>query len=494
MSNHVRYPSLYQVNVRVWLRELSSVLGRRATLDDVPDKSLDEFAAMGFDWIWLLSVWQTGPAAQLASRTRPEWRREFEETLPDLTDDDIGGSGFAIQSYTVHRDLGGPEALARLRGRMKQRGLNLMLDFVPNHMAPDHAWVDEHPQFFVHGSEQDLARSPQNFFRVNGTQGDLILAHGRDPYFDGWSDTVQLNYGHPQLQEAMAGELRSIADQCDGLRCDMAMLILPDVFQRTWGISCEPFWPSAIATVRQAHPAFLMMAEVYWDMEWELQQQGFDFAYDKRLYDRLRDGVAGPVRAHFLASLDYQNQLARFLENHDEARAAAAFSPAMHQSAAVVTFLSPGLRFFHQGQLDGRLKRISPHLVRGPVEQINPMLQDFYHRLLAVLRRDVMQSGSWKLLECTAAWEVNGSWKNFIAFEWRDEESERLLIVVNYSPETSQCYLPLTMAESGPETWRLSDLLNNTVYDRDAADLGSRGLYLDMKGWQYHAFEITAKP
>ena len=125
------------------------------------------------------------------------------------------------------------------------------------------------------------------------------------------------------------------------------------------------------------------MAEVYWDLEWTMQQQGFDYAYDKRLYDRLREGHARPVREHFHAGLDYQNKLARFLENHDEPRAAATFAPDVHEAAAVITFLSPGLRFFHQGQFEGRKKRISPHLIRGPEEPVDQKLQQFYDRLLA---------------------------------------------------------------------------------------------------------------
>src|SRR5271166_5159170 len=133
-----RYPSLYQINTRVWLTELARALGRPATLDDIPEAELDRLAALGFDWIWLLSVWQTGAAGQRVSRSRPEWRQEFKETLPDLCDEDIPGSGFAITGYTVHQRLGGDEALARLRARMGRRGLRLMLDFVPNHTGLDH--------------------------------------------------------------------------------------------------------------------------------------------------------------------------------------------------------------------------------------------------------------------------------------------------------------------------------------------------------------------
>ena len=78
----------------------------------------------------------------------------------------------------------------------------------------------------------------------------------------------------------------------------MAMLVLPEVFERTWGMRPQQFWPKAIARVRGAHPGFLFMAEVYWDLEWTLQQQGFDYAYDKRLYDRLEHNPVESVRLH----------------------------------------------------------------------------------------------------------------------------------------------------------------------------------------------------
>src|SRR6476659_4418415 len=211
-----RYPSLYQINTRVWLNKLSRRLGKAVSLDDIPDSELDSLAEMGFDWIWLLSVWQTGSGAQKVSRSNPEWRREFHETLPDLTDDDIPGSGFAITGYTVHESLGGDAALARLRSRLKQRGLKLMLDFVPNHMGLGHPWVEAHPEYFIQGSELDLSRSPQNYTWVKRNRGDLLLAYGRDPYFSGWPDTLQLNYANPDLQDAMIGELKRIAGQCDG--------------------------------------------------------------------------------------------------------------------------------------------------------------------------------------------------------------------------------------------------------------------------------------
>ena len=485
-----RYPSLYQINTRVRLTELSRGLGRPATLDDIPDADLDRLAEMGFDWAWYLSVWQTGLAGQRVSRENPEWRREFQETLPDLREEDIAGSGFAITGYTVHGDLGGDAALARLRDRLRARGLRLMLDFVPNHTGLDHPWVEDHPDYYISGTESDLARAPQNYTLVRRKGGDLLLAYGRDPYFAGWPDTLQLNYGNPALQEAMIGELARIAGQCDGVRCDMAMLVLPDVFERTWGIPSQPFWAKATQRVRERVPDFCFMAEAYWDLEWTLQQQGFDYTYDKRLYDRLSEGHARPVREHFHAGLDYQDRLARFLENHDEPRAAATFIPEVHEAAAAITFLSPGLRFFHQGQFEGRRKRISPHLVRGPAEPVDVRLKAFYDRLLTVLRRPVVRECRWQLLECAPAWEGNWTWDCFLAFAWEGPGAERLLVAVNYAPNQSQCRVRLPFADLGGGQWRLEDLIGDAAYDRDGNDLQAHGLYLDEPPWQAHVFSV----
>jgi len=486
----VLHPSLYQVNTRVWLTSLSKTLGRPARLDDLPDAELDRLAGMGFDWVWFLSVWQTGAAGQRVSRENRDWQREFRDTLPDLRDQDIGGSGFAITAYAVPADLGGDAALARLRQRLAKRGLKLMLDFVPNHMGLDHPWVESHPEYFVSGTEDALAREPQNYIRVKRKKGDLILAYGRDPYFSGWPDTLQLDYSNPATQEAMGRELEKIASRCDGVRCDMAMLALPEVFERTWGRKPALFWPRAIRRVRERAPDFCFMAEVYWDLEWTLQQQGFDYTYDKRLYDRLCEGHARPVRDHLHAALDYQTKLARFLENHDEPRASASFDPRVHRAAAVITYFIPGLRFFHQGQFEGRKKRISPHLVRAPEESPDKEIKEFYDHLLAILRKPIVKSGEWQRLPCQPAWDGNGSWDSFVAHSWRGLGGERMLIAVNYAPHPSQCYLNLPFPEIKNRSVRLKDSLSSACYVREGNELFECGLYLDLQPWSYHVFDL----
>ncbi len=486
-----KYPSLYQVNTRVWLTDLSVDLGRAATLDDIPDAELDRLVEMGFDWIWFLSVWTTGELGRKVSLENPEWRHEFEQTLLNLQDDDIGGSGFAIAAYHVPPNLGGDEALERLRKKLNKRGLKLMVDFVPNHMGPDHPWVEEHTEYFVSGTQDDLAQNPKNYTRIKTSKGDIILAYGRDPYFAGWPDTFQLDYSNPATVTAMTNELLRISSQCDGVRCDMAMLVLPDIFERTWGRKAQTFWPTGIKVVRENVPDFLFMAEVYWDMEWTLQQQGFDFAYDKRLYDRLREGHARPVREHFYAGLDYQDKLARFLENHDEPRAADTFGPDQYEAAAVITFLSPGLRFFHQGQFEGRMKRISPHLIRAPHEPLNTVLHGFYHDLLTVVKQPLFRDALWRVLECVQAWDGNGSWDSFVAFAWEEHKGRRAILAINYSPHQSQCYVRLPFSGISDKSIEFRDLMSLNVYLRNGNELLSRGLYLDLPPWGYHVFEVS---
>src|SRR5262249_5435918 len=145
---------------------------------------------------------------------------------------------------------------------------------------------------------------------------------------------------------------------------------------------------------------------------------------------------------------------------------------------------SPGLRFFHQGQFEGRQKRISPHLGRAPDEPVNPTLRPFYERLLNILQQPVLRNGQWRLLECAPPWD--GNWINdgFIACSWQGSNNERLLVAVNYAPNQSQCQLKLPFGDLAGKTWRLVDQLSNAAYDRTGIELQSQGLYLDHAPWQ----------
>lgn len=488
-----RSPLLYQVNTRIWLNLLSQELSRPVTLDDLPDAWLEQISRQGFDWVYLLGVWQTGEAGRHHSLTSPEMRHEFKSLLPDLIDDDICGSCFAITGYSVAQSLGGDEAMLRLRDRLNQLGLRLMLDFVPNHTATDHPWVVNHPEFFIHGRPTDLKKQPDNFVALNTASGIQILAHGRDPYFSGWVDTLQLNYSKPALQQAMKDELIKIASLCDGVRCDMAMLILPEVFTRTWGLSAAPFWPEAIQLVRQDEPDFTFMAEVYWDMEPVLLEQGFDFAYDKHLLDVLIHGQGREVHAHFEKSLPYQDRLAHFLENHDEKRATDVFPLEKHQAAAGITFLSPGLRFFHQGQLAGSRLRVPVHLCRGPKETPDPSIEEFYARLLECLQLPAIRLGSCQILTADMIGLPDNPDENLIGFAWQATGAAPVLVLINYSDAIATARLDLDSFNLPDAPVELVDRLNSTRLVLEVSRLKQVKPALEMPAWMVHVFEVEAQ-
>jgi len=497
----MRHPSLLQLNTCIAIEERARALGRPATLDDLPDHALDAFAAAGVEWLYLLGVWSTGSASRQVSRDNGDVRAELERALPDLREEDITGSPFAIRAYRVREEWGGDEALARLRRRLAERGIGIVLDYVVNHVALDHPWLEEHPEYFIHGARESLERDPQNWVERRAGGRPAVLAYGRDPYFAGWSDTLQLDFRRADLREAMFEELARVAALCDGVRCDMAMLVQPDVFEHTWRDALPPtggtsstferFWGGAIVRIREDHPRFVFMAEVYWDKEWELQQEGFDFTYDKRLYDRLHGGSGREVREHLLAAPDYQARSTRFLENQDEPRASEVFPPDIHRAAAVVAFLVPGMRFFHEGQREGRHVKVSMHVGRRPVEEPDAAVVTFYDHLLACVGRPEVHEGEWDLWTCRSAWEGNGTWQDLIVFTWTHGE-RRLLVVVNYAPRQGQCYVTLELHGLAGRTFTLVDLLSDTRYERDGDGLGANGLYLDMPAWGHHVFEMRA--
>lgn len=484
-----RFPVLFQLNARTFVRSL----GPDATLDAVDDEVLDRVLPPEVDWLYLLGVWQTGAASAEVSRAEPDIRAECHSTLPDLVDADICGSCFAVTGYRVNDRLGGDAALARLRARLADRDVALMLDFIPNHTALDHPWVALHPERFVTGTEDDLAAAPGNWTRLTTGGTERIVAHGRDPFFPGWTDTLQLDYSSPALQAAMRDQLLVASSHGDGLRCDMAMLLLPDVFERTWGRSAEAFWPGAIDAVRSRQPGFTFLAEVYWGREPDLRAEGFDLTYDKALYDRLVDDPGGVVD-HLHGDAGAQAGGARFLENHDEPRAATVFGTGdRHRAAAVATHLVPGLRFLQHGQREGWTIHVPMHLCRAPVEPDQPELAAFYDALLTVLGDPLVHEGEWTLLSPTEAWAGNPSHEDLLAFGWSDAATGALglLAAVNLSDHWAQGYVPLPHPELRGTSVVLDDRLGPARYARAGDDLSDRGLYLDVGPWAHHAFSVT---
>ena len=492
-----RYPLVYEINTRVWLQDLSARHKRPVTLATVPPEELAPIAALGFDAVWLMGVWATGPEPVWVARHDGPLRAEYARALPDVTDDDIIGSPYAISRYEVAEGIGGPGGLQVIRARLATHGMRVILDFVPNHIARDHRLVRERPEAMIRGTTEDHARDPRSFFR---SRSGAIVAHGRDPYFPAWTDTAQVNFASRDGRDAMRDTLVRIASQCDGVRCDMAMLVLPDVFARTWEGRLGPapvfdsFWKEAIPAVLARHPRFLFLAEAYWGLEDRLHEEGFHFTYDKELYDLVRNRDAAGVRHHLRRPAAFQDRSARFVENHDEARAVTAFGR-MSRAAAVTTFCAPGLRLFHEGQLQGRTVRIPVQLARRPEEPRDDDLLDFYARLLSVLQQPILKEGVFRPVDVRQAGPTDHTNDAMVAASWRgprDHGTRTFLVVSNLAGTKGYARIPLdpVLFQAGRQ-YRVLDHVDGREYTRDGGEISDPGLFVALEAFQAHVLEIT---
>ena len=479
----MNHPLVYEINARCWLRELNEPRGRNITLGNVPVAEFEKWHRLGFTHIWLMGVWTTGAHSRACSRNLPGLRRTCRGLMPDFSVADILGSPFAIAGYQVARALGGENGLRKFRRQLAEYGLKLILDFIPNHTGLDHAWLNENPDLYVQS-----AKSVPETFRVETSAGPRWIAHGKDPFFPAWVDTAQLDYRQPATHTAMIEELHAVATLCDGVRCDMAMLALKDEFARIWTKFPGPdvpaekeFWTEAIPAIRQTHPEFLFLAEAYWDLEGPLLKQGFDYAYDKRLYDYLVVRNYPEARRHlFAVPPEFLNAGAHFLENHDEPRIKSLLAWSEHRAALLVTLGTPGLRLLHDGQIAGAACKISIHVGRRPVESPDPEIAAWYEKVLPALQGTSVGLGHGELIRTSPAWQDNPTAEAFVIIQWQGEGAGFDLVVVNLASHSSQCYALLTARALAEHNWSMRDLLGSEAYERRGDDLQQQGLYLDV--------------
>ena len=481
-----RQPVVHEVNTWVWLRELGARRGQPVTLADVGEAEWEEITPVGVDAVWLMGVWERSPAgltiAWADARNVAEWR----SALPDLTDADVVGSPYSIRRYVVDESLGGPDALAVARRTLARRGVRLVLDFVPNHIAPDNLLV-EVDGLPIAGTVLDLTHAPGAWMEVAGR----IVARGRDPFFPPWADVVQLDAFSPAMRAAMVDTLDSIAGQCDGVRCDVAMLLLDDVFAATWDDHVGaplalPFWTEVIGRVRTRHPEFWFCAEVYWNREWDLQQQGFDHTYDKRAYDCLVYPSPRALREHLAGSVEFHTRNMHFLENHDEKRAAALLPPPAHRSAAIVVTTLPGAVLVHEGELDGRRVRLPVFLTRRPPEPVDRELRWWWLRLLALSHG--VRTGRWRMIE-SSGWAADQTNEQLVSYAWRAPDVEHL-VVVNLSEGEAHARVRWAPAATTDE-FTVVDLLSGEQFERSLIELLGDGLYVSLGPWQAHILRWT---
>jgi hypothetical protein len=486
-NNH---PLIFEINTFPWLNTLSEIFGHTINLNNIPLELIDQELAV-FDAIWCMGVWERSPKGRNMARNDEGLQKEYQKALRYYSTDDVIGSPYAVYYYHVDSHIGGSEGLASFRKDLASRNISLILDYVPNHVAVDHIWTLEKSDIFVKGTMDDLMQKPFEYFSV----GQEVYANGRDPNFPPWTDTVQINAFSQSARDKALNTLINIAEQCDGVRCDMAMLMTNKVFKRTWGekVGDEPeteFWEDLIPPIKEKFPNFKFIAEVYWDMEWKLMQQGFDYCYDKRLYERLANENAKSVVEHLQANWDYQKKLLRFIENHDEPRAVTVFGEEASKAAATIALTLPGAKLIYEGQMRGYEIKVPVQLGKNPNEDDNLDLMNFYEKLIKALPGVEFSDGHWSLCESTPIGGEERSYKNLVAYQWWNN-TKRRVIIVNYSLRPSKANIKIENIDYGNSKWQFDDLLSDKKYTYIGEDLANYGLYVELDPWKEHIFDVT---
>ncbi len=491
-NNFVANPKLYEINTRVWIKQF----GNQTKLSGIPDAYFESLANKGINIIWLMGIWKTTNILLDQTCFTSDLITSYSKALSNWDKTDVIGSPFAIDEYSINPLLGNADDLNSLREKLNTFGLKLFLDFIPNHFSAATKFLKSNPDFFLAGNEELLSKDQFTFFKSAMTD-NKIFAHGRDPFFPAWEDTVQVNYFNSDARNFMTENLLKISEMCDGVRCDMAMLELNTIFQNTWlGVlntqnylkPKSEFWSEAIQTVKKKNPDFTFLAESYWDLEWQLQQCGFDYTYDKKLTDRLAAKAVIDVKSHLNADNAFQLKSVRFLENHDEERAIERFGLKESLAAAVLISTIQGIRFYFDGQFDGKKIKLPVQLGREPSEKPNLSVRKFYDKLLSITKENIFQNGNWEILYNLPVSQDNNSFENIFTWQWTSSNDTRI-IAINYSDNTSQCRLKFDVTQDQTEVL-LIDQLNDNEFIRNTNEIKSIGLFIELKSYQSHIFRI----
>lgn len=373
---------IYEINARA----------HGGSFNKITSSELKEISRLGFCAIWPMGVWQISRGALKISK---------------IVSEDFQGSPYAIPDYKFNRALGGKGKFRNLVERAHAEGLQVIVDFVSNHMALDSKWINDNPEFFIRSDPRVRSQKEGEYFLHKSGE---VVAFGRDPFFPPWHDTAQLDYTNKKLRERMTETLLWISRHADGVRCDMAMLVLRDYIRNQWypAVSEEwfdermpaEFWQEAISEVKKSRPDFTFIAETYWDKEQQLLDLGFDLAYEKKLYDALAARSAEQVNERLSMNIEQLRHSLAFIENHDEPRAASIFAAKDNLAAAALLLSLPASSLICEGQMEGKRERL-------PVQRIKPLtdevedadLKRAYSEILAITSQQVFRRGSFTLFD-----------------------------------------------------------------------------------------------
>jgi len=364
--------------------------------------------------------------------------------------------------------------------------LKLMLDYVPNHSAVDCPWTSSNSDYYIRAAQSAPPYDPTRYLPSG-------IAFGWGGYGNAWTDTAQYNYFNPSLRTAMINNLMKVASLSDYIRCDVAYLALNTVIKNNWATQLaywgysEPsteFWSDAISQVKASYNV-QFLGEVYNPWQQALQAVGFDFTYDKTLYDILAAGNIDNIRNYITSMpLSFHQHSAHFVENHDEPRSPAYFgSNTRADIAAAISMTLPGMKFYFMWEQFGYFNQLEIHLRRETPEDQNSGVLKFFTAFIAAVSKDVFHQGTWYMRT------VQGT-NNLLAWEWV-YNNEKVLTVLNYSGTQSSGSIvcPFAQPVDGNDTIPVTDLLTGTVYMRSAKQMSTSGLIVVLDTWSVQMFD-----
>ena len=266
------------------------------TFNDIDNTALDAIKDMGFTHIWLTGIL--------------EHASESTGTHPDITKG-RAGSPYAVTDYhAVDPDLGAMTDLEQLVCRIHEKGMKVIIDFIPNHLARQNKGFDACNFYYCEGqgfvSPRRMAEQPYEEYPVKATGNNVFVPN---PSINDWYDTVKLNYDEHDTWEKMLEILRFwCGKDVDGFRVDMAEMVP------------VAFWQWVIAELRKDYQP-LMIAEIYQpELYKPFLDAGFDYLYDKvGLYNTLERVLC---QGHEAKEISEVWKDLRDMENHDEKRLA----------------------------------------------------------------------------------------------------------------------------------------------------------------------------
>ncbi len=417
---------IYEINTLNWLNELSIKHGKKINLNNIPDNEIKDIQDLGFNAVWLMGVWQRSPKALEINKNDPIFMSEVNTLLPKDRLAHLVGSAYSIKDYSLNPVLGVWQDLLDFKKLLNERNIKLILDFVPNHVALDHVWTKKYPEYFIKATDEVAASQSNNFTNIEGHN----YALGRDPHYEPWVDVVQLNAFSENLRHEAASVLKNISSVADGVRCDMAMLFLNQIFSSTWGklagdIPNTEYWQSVISEVREVCPELIFIAEAYWHSGEKLVSLGFNYVYDKDFYDCLWSENYDFLRLYLSRPLSEQHSSLRFIENHDEPRAASHVFK-VHRMAAAILVTTPGAHLFYHGQLSGKKIKMPVQLSMDSKENKNKKVSSFYRELFVAKENVGDPSNRFELLL------IEPQYEDVLCWRWEYNESV-FITAVNYN-------------------------------------------------------------